>query len=483
MKDFKSHTIRRRLIILFGATVGFVILLASTYSVNIFALKSDVIAIENFSTLLNNVLELRRYEKNFIYGVGSDNFQQIIFYLDTIENDTNKLNDSIVRTAGITDYYLIFRKNLVEYRSEIKKKLDDNNPDFSAIRSKGKAMVDFTQQLLNIKKERIHRALDKTLFGFIMATGGTFFFIFLVFHFQARNVLHRLAILQDATKEVASGDFTPIEEDATKQDEISNLIQAFNKMAAEIESKQEQLVRSRRLAAIGTFSSGIAHELNNPLNNISLTADTLQEEYGTVSEAEAREMISDIIVQTDRASGVVKNLLDFCRDTPPAQAKLNIRDVVEGTAKLIRNQLRLESIWLEDYMPVNLPLIQGDLQKLQQVFLNFFLNSIHAMSGGGLIHIEGKVDPAGYVRVDFNDTGTGIPAEKLEHIFDPFYTTKPVGQGTGLGLSIVYAIIKKHGGYIEVRSKVNVGTTFSVFFPIVSNNLENGNDHDTCSSN
>lgn len=89
MRAFKSHTIRRRLIVLFGATVGFVVLLAGSYSVNIFALKSDVIAIENFYTLFNNVLELRRYEKNFIYGVGSDNFQQIIFYLDTIENEVN----------------------------------------------------------------------------------------------------------------------------------------------------------------------------------------------------------------------------------------------------------------------------------------------------------------------------------------------------------------------------------------------------------
>jgi signal transduction histidine kinase len=88
------------------------------------------------------------------------------------------------------------------------------------------------------------------------------------------------------------------------------------------------------------------------------------------------------------------------------------------------------------------------------------------MPEGGLIHLDAKLEPAGYLRIDVNDTGIGIPPEKIEDIFDPFYTTKPVGQGTGLGLSIVYGIVKKHGGYIEVNSKINIGTTFSIFLPI-----------------
>jgi signal transduction histidine kinase len=253
-------------------------------------------------------------------------------------------------------------------------------------------------------------------------------------------------------------------------------------MAAEIESKQEQLVRSRKLAAIGTFSSGIAHELNNPLNNISLTADSLQEEYNTISEAEGREMIADIITQTDRASSVVRNLLDFCRETPPLQSLINIRDVVMGTNKLIKNQLRLGAIWFEEYIPETLPKVQGDFKELQQVFLNLFLNSIHAMEGGGLIHVEGMSGPPGYIKVEFSDTGIGISAEKIESVFDPFYTTKLVGQGTGLGLSIVYGIIKKHGGYIEVRSKVNVGTTFAIFLPIANYNSGSSNENGTGSS-
>ena len=466
LREFKSHTIWRRLIILSGATLGFFVMLAITFAWNIASLKSDVVAIEDFYNLFNNVLELRRYEKNYLFGVGSDNFQRITFYLDSIEKDTHHLSDGIIKTVGKLDF-LNFRQNLLAYRAFINKKEGGDAIDVATISHLGKTIVDFTQDILTSRRTQIHAAFNKTLFGFMMATGSIFTFIFLFIHFQVVSVLLRLASLQKATQKVANGDFTPININSGKPDEISSLIQDFNKMVAEIENRQEQLVRSRRLAAIGTFSSGIAHELNNPLNNISLTADALQEEYDTLDQDEAKEMIADIILQTDRASSVVKNLLDFCRRTPPVQERLNIKEVVEGTAKLIRNQLRLESIWLEDYIPATLPVIRGDKKEMQQVFLNLFLNSIHAISsGGGLIHIDGKMGPPGYIRVDFNDTGRGIAEEKLEHIFDPFYTDKPVGQGTGLGLSIVYGIIKKHGGYIEVRSKVNVGTTFSIFLPI-----------------
>jgi len=481
LREFKSHTIWRRLLILSGATVGFFVMLAMTFAWNIASLKSDVIAIEDFYNLFNNVLELRRYEKNYLFGIGSDNFQRITFYLNSIEKDTHRLGDGIIKTVDRLGF-LNFRQNLLAYQAIINKKEAGEEIDVAEIRERGKFLVDFTQDILNRRREQIHSALNKTLFSFMMATGSIFTFIFLVLHFQVVNVLLRLASLQKATQKVANGDFTPIRIDTGKPDEISSLIQDFNKMVTEIENRQEQLIRSRRLAAIGTFSSGIAHELNNPLNNISLTADALQEEYDTLPPEEAKELISDIIVQTDRASSVVKNLLDFCRRTPPVQEKLNIKNVVQGTAKLIRNQLRLESIWLEDYIPETLPAVRGDLKELQQVFLNLFVNSIHALAGGGLIHVDGKIGPPGYIRVDFNDTGRGISEDKMEHIFDPFYTDKPVGQGTGLGLSIVYGIVKKHGGYIEVRSKVNVGTTFSIFLPIAADKQQIDNSHDTGSS-
>ena len=165
---------------------------------------------------------------------------------------------------------------------------------------------------------------------------------------------------------------------------------------------------------------------------------------------------------------MVKNLLDFSRDKAPSTEPLDIKSVIAKTEKLIANELRINAIWLEDYTPSNLPLIMGDMQKLQQVFLNLFVNSIQAMSTseGGLIHIDAKEESDGYIKINVSDTGAGIEAENVERIFDPFYTTKEVGKGTGLGLSIVYGIVKKHGGKLEVKSKMNAGTPFSLYLPI-----------------
>ncbi|MBU0484496.1 MAG: two-component sensor histidine kinase [Proteobacteria bacterium] len=465
----QEYTIRQRIITLYVVVFGFIAILASSYSWQIYSLENKLVALENFHDFFDNVLELRRYEKNLLFDVGSDNLKDILFYLGNIEEEANKLYPDIEQVVG-KEKFANFRSNLASYKSIFEPGRSLVKLDAEAVRYHGKAMVDFSRDLLTLKQARIRKGLKLILYSFIGLTAGFFFFILLVFQLQAKSVIGRLAFVQQATKDLLQGKFMPIIDNAIKNDEVSNLILAFNKMGTEIEIKQEQLVQSRKLAAIGTFSSGIAHELNNPLNNISLSADALHVEYDELSAEEAKEIINDIILQTERASEVVKDLLDFCRDKTPTSSRLNIKNVIRATIKLIANQLRLNAIWLEDYIPDNLPLVVGDHQKLQQVFLNLFVNAIQVMPEGGLIHLDAKLEPEGYLRIDVNDTGIGIPPEKIEDIFDPFYTTKPVGQGTGLGLSIVYGIVKKHGGYIEVNSKINIGTTFSIFLPIKTEN-------------
>jgi signal transduction histidine kinase len=246
-------------------------------------------------------------------------------------------------------------------------------------------------------------------------------------------------------------------------------------MAKQLETKQEQLLQSRKMASIGTFTSGIAHELNNPLNNISLTAESLMEDFTEMTKEEASEMMMEILAQADRASQVVKNLLEFSRTERPVLLELSINDVLDRTIKLIKNQIMVTGIQLKRENSKNLPLIQGRNQDLQQVFINILLNSIQAMkdlSGENIITIRTGPGPDGYIRIDFSDTGIGIKPENMKHIFDPFFTTKPVGRGTGLGLSLVYGIIRTHGGYIEVKSEINKGTTFSIYLPITVNEEE-----------
>jgi signal transduction histidine kinase len=265
---------------------------------------------------------------------------------------------------------------------------------------------------------------------------------------------------------VAKGDYSPTTYEGIYTDEIFGLIGAFNRMAKELEVNQEDLLQARKIAALGTFTAGIAHELNNPINNIYLSAETYVEEYSDQMDADGKELMRDIMVQAERAGDIVKNLLDFSRTERPAFTGLDVQEIIRSTVALVKNQVMLAGIRLEVELPEGLPRVRGNLRNLQQVFMNLLLNSIQAMPEGGEITIGVGAEPPDLVRFDIVDTGTGIKPETLPHIFEPFFTTKGVGRGTGLGLAVTYSIVKRHGGRIEVKSRMEEGSVFSVFLPV-----------------
>jgi signal transduction histidine kinase len=171
-------------------------------------------------------------------------------------------------------------------------------------------------------------------------------------------------------------------------------------------------------------------------------------------------------MQAERAGDIVRNLLDFSRTDRPTFSSIGVKEVIDSTVALVKNQIMLAGIKLEVDIPEGLPKLRGHIRKLQQVFMNLFLNAIQAMAGGGEISVAARAESADMVRIDLGDTGMGIPQEVLQHIFEPFFTTKGVGRGTGLGLAVSYSIVKGHGGRIQVQSEVGKGTLFSVFLPI-----------------
>lgn len=445
----------------------FVGLLTATFGWNVLVLKGKMVAIEDFHSLLDNILEIRRYEKNIIlYGSNENDIKELSIYLHKTGENLKRLSDSISRVTG-DEQFNRFKDQFLRYKTLMESshgKLKGYN--ITEIRGLGSAMVSFSHDLLSKKQKRIDKALETMMVSSVIVVAGFIVFIAILFLMETKSLLARLKLLINATEDISRGNFKTIQDPAKKKDEISSLIIHFNKMVEELDSKQEQLVQSRKLASIGTFTSGIAHEINNPLNNISLTADGLLEEYDDLSEVEAKEMILEIINQTTRASEVVKNLLDFSRNDKPTFTELKVSDVIDGTIKLIKNQLMVAKIKFETIIPPGLPTINGNLYNLEQVLINLFLNAISAMPQGGAISITASQENSGYVKIDFKDNGHGISAENLERVFDPFYTTKSVGKGTGLGLSIVYGIIKKHEGYVEVKSEMNSGTTFSIYLPI-----------------
>ena len=176
-------------------------------------------------------------------------------------------------------------------------------------------------------------------------------------------------------------------------------------------------------------------------------------------------LLEDILNQAIRASGIVKNLLDFSRAEATAVQEVDIGQLVKETIQLAENQISLNKINLSQEIDPALPAVRGSRQGLQQVFLNLILNAVQAMPGGGDLTVRTVLDKEARIVFTVQDTGVGIAPENLPHIFDPFFTTKEVGQGTGLGLSVSYGIIKKHGGRITVDSAPGKGSTFAVILP------------------
>ena len=291
----------------------------------------------------------------------------------------------------------------------------------------------------------------------------------IIANFLARQMLGPLTRLVAAAQRIAQGDFTPMQPARWYRDEFSNLASALNMMVGELARRQKVLVQSHKLRAVGTLTAGVAHELNNPINNIVLTAEMLKEDYFSLSDDERLDMVNDLVEQAGRSQKIVRNLLDFARESKMQTERLDLADLLRGTANLAANQIKLSGAKVLMEIPENLPPIHGDRQSLSQVFLNLLLNAPdHAVGKGGRVAISAEEAREGdFVLVKVSDDGQGIPAHVLPYIFDPFFTTKSKGKGTGLGLSVSLGIVRQHGGDIHVESELGKGTTFTVLLPAV----------------
>jgi signal transduction histidine kinase len=287
-------------------------------------------------------------------------------------------------------------------------------------------------------------------------TAGTTIFIY-------THVTRPLKSIEGAIHKIASGDYSHIPK-VTTGDAFDSLVTSLNEMIKELNHRNEQLIQNEKLASLGTLTSGVAHELNNPLNNISTSIQILLEELEEADLDFQRQLLTETEIQIDRAKEIVKALLEFSRSGNFTLKRINFRSLVSKTLQLLKGEVPTNvelAVNIPDAIEANL-----DVQRMQQVIINLVQNALHAMKNGGVLNISAeKSDEEQTFSFTVSDTGKGIDPKDLPKIFDPFFTTKPVGEGSGLGLSISHGIVKQHQGKIEVQSRLNEGTTFTVILP------------------
>jgi PAS domain S-box-containing protein len=249
----------------------------------------------------------------------------------------------------------------------------------------------------------------------------------------------------------------------------------------EVVEKETQLIQAGKMTTLGVMAAGMAHEINQPLNVIQVCADfflKMLKRGARIEDDDLRSMANDIVANVERATGVIKHVRDFARQSEPVRSKVCINDPIEDVFKVLGHQLKVHEIDVTLDLDPDLPQILAEHNRLEQVFINLVSNAIDAMDEKSN-HADSPANRKelsirsiladGMVTVYVSDTGSGMSEEVQAKLFEPFFTTKKVGKGTGLGVSISYGIVKDYDGDIEIESEVGMGTTFKLTFPAASN--------------
>lgn len=426
--------------------------------------------------MLNSVLEVRRYEKNYFLYHHEKDFQQALSYLQEFQDLLASEKKHVVESQGktalpklerqIDAYGLIFAQvhQMLSFGNGHKAWPPDLRKKIAALRSAGQYLISFSEDLA--RKERVLikvrlREYGPLLIAFLLSLGiiGS-----LIAYYLSARLFKPLQTIEEATRVVAEGEYQVIPS-VKRQDEIGTLVQAFNRMVSQLRHNNEQVIQTEKLTSLGTLTSGVAHELNNPLNNISISCQILLEELHQEVSPYHRELLQAIEGQVNRARDIVGSLLEFARQREFELRHQDLREVVEGAIRLIQGDIPRE-VKVSLQVPHGI-VVRVDKAHLVQALINLILNGIQAMEQKGTLVITGRIALDGeHVFLEVQDTGTGISPEVLPRIFDPFFTTKEVGQGTGLGLAITYGIVERHQGHIRVESEPGKGTNFIVQLPL-----------------
>lgn len=425
--------------------------------------------VEVADDISNIILEIRRYEKNYLLYGSEEDLAENRRYIDQGMELSAKITPEIRSFKG-APLMTSLDQQLLAYRglmNALATSSRSTNADLALmeeqLRERGKSLVEQSQELVSFERKQILniiRSLKAQLFlslSAFLVLGG--FLMTIV----AQKIIRPLRVIEKTTVRIASGDFRPIPVLDTN-DETQRVVEAFNRMVAELKKRQDQLLQAKKLASLGTLTSGVAHQLNNPLNNISTSCQILLEELDLSEQDLSRRMLMNIEQEVHRARDIVRGLLEFSRVREFCLAPTPLTQLIDRSVALMSSHIP-PGIELIKEVPSEL-VLNLDAQRMQQVFLNLIENAVHAITPPGQIKITAQeAEDKNEVVIVVQDTGIGIPQHEIGRVFDPFFTSKEVGMGTGLGLSIAYGIIQKHHGSIAVQSEEGKGTQFIIRFP------------------
>lgn len=454
---------------------------------DIWLIKQKIELEGNISNLFETIQEIRRTEKNFFLYKNEVDYNDNLSYIKTVKKfiknqkfEGLKIENAIQELSGTLQNYEALMLQLKENIS---------SPSVTSleqsIREQGKILTHIAENIKTTEHKIIKDSLNNILKYSIVLIIIFFIIPFILFGLGlTRLISGPLKELENKMKKIVDGKIYYIEV-KSKDKEILSLVETFNKVLKELEAKQKQLIQAEKLSSLGTLMSGIAHELNNPLSNISTSCQILLEELEDSDTQYKKELLQAIESQTERAKNIIKTVLDFSRRKELKKETIPAQKLIEDTIIFIKGELPTKvnlSVEVENSLS-----IYADKQKIQQVLLNLIKNAIQACDNNGEIKIkvysstqealdkhlflkkEGKcvgelsVNKE-FIIIEVQDNGPGIPPEILSKIFEPFFTTKE-SKGSGLGLFITQELIRDHEGCICVDSVADRGTTFIIMLP------------------
>ena len=467
----------------------FIVLLCLFAFVNLLYLQQQVkegVSITNFK---DDILEMRRHEKNLFLYHNKDELNNIFIFTQEASDNLKKNHDSYssLQTEidldklqqSLTNYQILLEQYWEQWKQ--KKKIDLA----STIRPLGHKLSTIADQFSEQEKKLLLHSLNTTQWTLAGAILITAFITVFIGYRLSRLVVRPLRELENNLEPIAQGQFDHLEVDSNEQEVIA-FTQAFNRMLHELDLRKKRLLQTEKLASLGVLISGVAHELNNPLGNILSSCQLLKEELDSADRDLLVDWLQQIDNETMRAHKIVTALKDFGRKQDFIIEPIKLSELIDSTLLLLQNDLKHLPTILKK-IPDDV-FINADRQRFQQVLINLLKNSIDAGGKNNQIELKANfcwdhschlpddayvigdlkqpLEPdMPYTGLSIKDSGSGMDKTTMAHIFDPFYTTKAPGSGMGIGLYIVQEIIREHSGEIGVISHPGEGTEFIIRLP------------------